>query len=1085
MRLIHLLIGALGALASLNVLALGLGPLEQRSVLNEPFVGRIDIVDAREVDFDSLKVGLAPAERFDAAGIPISRAVLELDFRLERGPDGAYVEVTSDNPMREPVLAFLVEAVWESGQIYREYTVLLDPPEYAMSPRARQAAASARAAAPMRAVVSSYGPVAPGETLFAIAQRVAPPGTSVNQTMIALQRANPEAFIGGNINALRRGVVLEVPPAATVRAVDKGAALAAVRSQTAAWQGAAGRRVERAGPGPRPAAGETVADAGSRLKLVAPESDTGGAPASGGDAALIEEELDARTQEARDLSAKLVEANEVIDLLQRQIEIKDNQLAELQSRLAGLDAAAPAATGEVAATPDPEPATEPEPEPAAEPEETPVDDEFADLLALPEPEAPEAIEAEPEPEAAEVPTAEADTERMPEPAPEVSIEVAKPKPAAPATPPPPPPEGPLGGLIPPHIVEAVPGGLRTLLGAGAALIVALVAVVLRVLRRRGDEETVVAKAAEQGAASDKLDNTIEQAMDTGEDIDASMATMTDIDTQATLEDATEALAAEGPTVDLESTIASSVDQTLVDVEPETDPLEEVNVYLAYERFDQAEELVRDAIERYPNEHQYKLRLLEVFYSSNETAKYEAAARDLYDAVGDQHPLWESAVAMWQEMSPQRALFEQGGDTAAAAAAGAAASAFLDLSGADETGGDTMSISPGAPEALERTQVGDSDEVEEGGEVFDITAGDDETAEADVFDLTASAGTAADDEILDLTSTTEAPSADAMIDLTSTGDLGEAMSDVEASDDVFDISGESEAAETDVFDITSSDEADLFDLGDSTKLDDLTQAPAGAPASFDDDETVNEAAARGAESRDEDQVIEFDLSDTVSPPLAQTMATDVDLDDEDAALSLTGDFELGELTGAADVEAPQTPPGPEDPLDLSLAPSEDIDEPSTDAESVDFDFSLTETSDLDDLEIEDTLELPREEAETLSSLEAGGAEDLEDEVAALGLSMDDLPDGGETDDDALDLSLDFDDGTLSAAGDDKTPDSPEGSDADTLALDEGDDFDTKLNLAKAYVELGDHDGARTILSEVRQAGTPEQRAQAEELLGDIG
>jgi len=1124
MRLIHLLIGVLGASVSANGWALGLGPIQQRSSLNEPFVGRIDVVDAQDVDFDSLKIGLAPLERFERAGIPVSRAVLDLRFRIRRGAGGsAYVEVSSQDPMREPVLNFLVEAVWERGQIFREYTVLLDPPAYAMSERAR--AAATPAGIPSSAQVSRYGPVAAGETLYGIAQRVTPAGVTVNQMMIALLNANPDAFIDGNINALKKGVVLAVPGAGEARGISESDALAQVRSQSELWQSyrgsvaAATPRAASTGPASGSASRREApsTDADSRLRLVAPDGD---ATSASGDASLMREELDARTQEARDLSAKLVEANEVIDLLKRQIELKDDQLAALEARLAGGgETPVPAAAGEIA---EPAPTvSEPDVPDVAETtdDEAVEDDEFADLLALPEPEPEVATPDDPAPPMAEddapvddegPAVAEAEPEPMPEPpAPEpekdVRIDVAKPK-APSVAPPAPAAGGPLAGLIPPHIAEAVPGGVKTILGVVAAVVLGLVALVVKKLRGRGADTDVVATATESAPkrVDDKLDSTIEQAMDEGDDIDPTLDTLTDLDAEATLEGTRDSLTGETPAIDLESTIATTTDQTLVDVEPESDPLEEVNVYLAYERFDQAEELVRDAIERYPNEHQYKLRLLEVFYSANDKVKYEIAARDLVDAVGEQHPLWESALAMWQEMSPNRALFEEGdgmGDTMAAT--GAAASTFVDLSGAgaedDAAGGDTMNISPGAPEALERTQVGEADDAGTGGDaVFDITAGDDDDFgdDADVFDLTATTDVPADDEILDLTATTDAPVADDMIDLTSTGDLQEAMKDGvhEGEEDVFDISGESSpaeaSAETDVFDITSSDE-DVFDLGDSSVLGELSPETPAAPATpaFDSDETVNEAAARGSAAVDDDQVIEFDLSDTVSPPLAKTQV--VDPDDEDEVLELTGGFSVSDLEGTdGDVEAPRTTPDDEDPLDLSLAPTEDIDEPSTDEASLDFDFSLTETSDLEDLEIEDTLELPRESVETLSSLESGD-ESLADLAASMELSMSDL--GREVDDeeggsvsDGLDLSLDFDDGEMP----DFTDTEPAGEavsfdENEELSLDDADDYDTKLNLAKAYVELGDHDGARTILSEVRQSGSPEQKAQAEELLGELG
>ena len=89
---------------------------------------------------------------------------------------------------------------------------------------------------------------------------------------------------------------------------------------------------------------------------------------------------------------------------------------------------------------------------------------------------------------------------------------------------------------------------------------------------------------------------------------------------------------------------------------EEDPLSDINVYLAYERFDEAEETVKQAIAGNPDEHKLKLKLLEVYYAAGNNAAFEQYARVLQSAVHGTGPLWHSALAMWQAMSPERALF---------------------------------------------------------------------------------------------------------------------------------------------------------------------------------------------------------------------------------------------------------------------------------------------------------------------------------------------------------------------------------------------------------------------------------------------
>ena len=90
-------------------------------------------------------------------------------------------------------------------------------------------------------------------------------------------------------------------------------------------------------------------------------------------------------------------------------------------------------------------------------------------------------------------------------------------------------------------------------------------------------------------------------------------------------------------------------------------MQEVNTYLAFEQFDQAEEFVRNAINDAPENAEYHTKLLEVFYTSGNKKSYEEEAKSLHDKFGEANEHWNMAVAMWSEMSPNRALFEEGAD----------------------------------------------------------------------------------------------------------------------------------------------------------------------------------------------------------------------------------------------------------------------------------------------------------------------------------------------------------------------------------------------------------------------------------------
>jgi len=113
------------------VCALGLGNLQLESTLNEPFKARIELLSVTADDITSLNVSLADEAAFHRAGIPRTSLLMQLRFSVkdsDAGPD--FILVTSDDPIREPFLDFLVEINWSQGRLYREYTVLLDPPLY-------------------------------------------------------------------------------------------------------------------------------------------------------------------------------------------------------------------------------------------------------------------------------------------------------------------------------------------------------------------------------------------------------------------------------------------------------------------------------------------------------------------------------------------------------------------------------------------------------------------------------------------------------------------------------------------------------------------------------------------------------------------------------------------------------------------------------------------------------------------------------------------------------------------------------------------------------------------------------------------
>lgn len=267
--------------------ALGLGEIKLNSTLNQPLNADIPIVGAASDEINSLHIKVASAEQFQQAGIPMPEVLRQLQFQIVQGPNGtASVHITSSKPLREPFLDFLADATWDNGELIREYTVFLNPPNFetttqaAPAPAATQPAASAPvgtaavptptpspaaaatpapmvpkpvpqplAVAPVVAppaastgnssLGGNYGPIRRGETLSEIALNMRPQGVTLNQMMIAIYRANPEVFMR-NIDLMKAGYVLRIPSLSDIQDVRVAEANSEVRTQIASWRASRG-----------------------------------------------------------------------------------------------------------------------------------------------------------------------------------------------------------------------------------------------------------------------------------------------------------------------------------------------------------------------------------------------------------------------------------------------------------------------------------------------------------------------------------------------------------------------------------------------------------------------------------------------------------------------------------------------------------------------------------------------------------------------------------------------------------------------------------------------------------------------------
>jgi len=232
-----------------GVHALGFGRISVDSFLNEPLDARIALVSIDPIEAPALQVSLANPDAFQKAGLIRPSHLSRLKFKTLVAEDQqVFIHVTTKDGVREPFLNFLIEVVSGENILLREYTILLDPPSSEVNsaqttpvPRAEAKTPKRPAApqAPRRETGSAgqYGPVKRTETLWVIAARERPDSSvTVEQMMMALLHANPEAFQHGNVNFLKQGALLDVPDYETITQLSSSDARRAFLQQTSDWK---------------------------------------------------------------------------------------------------------------------------------------------------------------------------------------------------------------------------------------------------------------------------------------------------------------------------------------------------------------------------------------------------------------------------------------------------------------------------------------------------------------------------------------------------------------------------------------------------------------------------------------------------------------------------------------------------------------------------------------------------------------------------------------------------------------------------------------------------------------------------------
>ncbi len=605
--------------------ALGLGEIDMRSALNQPMEAVIELTSSAGTKLEDIEVSLATLEEHSRAGL--SRAAILSNFNLvvERNRAGnAIIRISSDELVREPYLEFLLELDWPRGRLLRQYTVLVDPPvtipatpaipatpvsrpatpapvARAPAPRPVQRPVTAPATvsvAPRPAAADEYGPIRRSETLWNIAEQVRPGSDiSMQQMMLALQRANPGAFVDNNINRLKAGVTLDVPGRDEILSVSAREARAETSRQYEQWktnrsQPAVAAVTQQPDAMPEQEADVSPADTGSRLQLTAPESDAvsgaalPGDPASSDTAAgnqelqqqlaLATEEVAAGRAQSEELQSRVGELEEQITTMKRLLELKDNEFASLQQSITSSEEQQTAA-----------PVADDAKVPAGVTAETPDD----------------------------VMPAEEDTAEL-----GLSDQAA--------------------GLVNRLLDNPLLAGL------GVLVAMLLGGFLWASTRSRAESSFLDDSMTMQG-----------QLAETG-------GRETDFPVQDVSVRETEMPAADASPV--------------MDDDVDGDPVTEADVYLAYGRIQQAEDVLLAALQAKPDNADARLKLLEVYNTGGNTAAFDHSAAAFHEMFGETDERWQKIATMGLAMSPHNALY---GGSAPAAEEGAEFD--MDLSGLED------------------------------------------------------------------------------------------------------------------------------------------------------------------------------------------------------------------------------------------------------------------------------------------------------------------------------------------------------------------------------------------------------------------
>lgn len=644
--------------------ALSLGRLTVQSSLGEALRAEIDITNMSPEEAASLRTTLASPEAFRAAGVEFNPVLSGAQLTLARRPDGrAYIRVSGDRAVSEPFVDVIIDFAWASGRLQRAYTLLIDPPATRTAPPPAAATAPVITGAPAQAApiappppgpppVAAAAPrpaakpaappapkpVAPppaaegadsyrvrsGDTLSSIASSHGRSGVSLDQMLVSLYRGNPQAFIDNNMNRLKAGVVLNLPDATAAKDVAPDEARQVIQAHSADF---AAFRQRLAGAAPTVKGTEPARQATGQVQAAVKDRKADTGPASpdkltlsqgsakvGGTEAKVSKETERKEKETRvaELSRNVQELKQLADATKAAAKPTAPATTPAAPTAPATTAAKPGVPVAVTSPPAPvpaKPAVAPPP-----PAPTPAPPAAKPVVPPPAPAPASAVVAAAAsvPEAAASPAASApDAVAAAVPAPVASRPVRKR-----VAPPPPAPE--------PSFLESLSGN-PWILPAAAGLVALLAGLGVMRLRRRQQDG-----AAETSFIESKLQPDSFFGVSGGQRVD-------------TRDGASSS-----------SSLSYSLSQ--LDAIGDVDPVAEADVYLAYGRDLQAEEILKEALRSDPGRVAIRSKLLEVYAKRADVKAFDAQARQLLEQTGGEGEDWDKAVELGRSIDPANPMY---------------------------------------------------------------------------------------------------------------------------------------------------------------------------------------------------------------------------------------------------------------------------------------------------------------------------------------------------------------------------------------------------------------------------------------------